>query len=111
VNQTDLVMRVLRDYGKPATTRQIHEMLAAAAGHNFSYEQARSALGYLKRKKRIEHIGPATWGLAQVGTSDSFTPAVETAGVSTAGENGSTFQGVGVSAGAGPNSQPASPGS
>jgi hypothetical protein len=73
VSQTDLCEKELRELGRPATTREIHERLSAA-GYKFNFEQVRSALGYLKRKDRVERAGPATWQFPRTREAENFAP-------------------------------------
>jgi hypothetical protein len=101
--QTDRVMDVLGD-GRSAHTKVVYEKVNAT-GPPLSYDQVRSALGYLKRKKKILRVGPATWRLPQAPAVTDSTPTAGTAGVGPAGENGSS-QGD-VLTGADLNSQPA----
>ena len=105
VNQTDLVWEFVESFGTSATTRQIYDKLTAA-GYNLEYEQVRSALGYLRRKKRIVHVGPATWRVPQMPAVKDSTPDADTPGVDQADENGHSSQGgVLTGAGAWPHSQ------
>ena len=103
VGQTDRVMEVLGD-GRSAHTKVVYDKVNAT-GPPLSYDQVRSTLGYLKRKKRILRVGPATWRLPQASAATDSTPTAGTAGVGRAGENGSS-QGD-ILTGAGLNSQPA----
>lgn len=107
-SQTDLVHDALGTFNGTVQVQDIREALAAL-GHDLSRDQVRNALGYLLRKGRVVRPVAGQWRLPDPLTD--ATPAVPAAGVSTAGENGSTFQGVAVPAGAGLNSQPASSGS
>lgn len=82
LSQTDLCAQVLRDFGTSATTQQVHERLLST-GHALELDQVRSALGYLVRKKRAVHVGPATWRLAVT----DFAPAAGTTGANGAGRD------------------------
>ncbi|SRR6266851_5854477 len=94
VPQTERVVGLFREYGTSLNTKQVGEKMP-----DLSPDQVRSALGYLKRKGRIVRVGPATWRLPQESAVTDSTPAVPTAGVGRAGENGSSSQ-VGVLTGA-----------
>jgi hypothetical protein len=50
VANTDLCLKVLESFGKPATTKQIRDRLARD-GHELSQAQVRGSLKYLSRKK------------------------------------------------------------
>jgi hypothetical protein len=101
VPQTERVMGLFREYGTSLTTKQVGEKLP-----DLSPDQARSALGYLKRKGRIVRVGPATWRLPQVSAVTDSTPTAGPAGVGLAGENGHSSQNdVLTRAGAWPHNQ------
>ena len=90
VSQTDLCEKELRELGRPATTREMHERLIAA-GYTFDFEQVRSALGYLKRKNRVERVGPATWQSPRTREAKSFAPVTDATGANGAGEAGASL--------------------
>jgi hypothetical protein len=87
VPQTERVMGLFREYGTSLTTKQVGEKLP-----DLTPDQARSALGYLKRKRRLVRVGPATWRLPPEAAVTDFTPATGAAGVNTTGENGASSQ-------------------
>src|SRR5207253_635148 len=82
--QTERVIDLFKEYRTSLTTKQVGEKLP-----DLSPDQVRSAVGYLKRKKRLVRVGPATWRLPQDAAVTDSTPTVGTAGVGRAGENGS----------------------
>jgi hypothetical protein len=91
-SQTDLSLAALRVLGGPASTREIRDRIIAA-GYKHKPEQIRSALTWLLTKERVERVAPGTWALpGEAPPQDDFTPAADTAGVSTAGENGHSSQ-------------------
>lgn len=56
-------LAALAEFGRPATTSEIHSKLAEA-GRSVKSEQLRSSLGYLERRaKRIKRAGRALWDL------------------------------------------------
>jgi hypothetical protein len=85
--QTERVMELFREYGTSLTTKKVGEKLP-----DLSTDQVRSALGYLKRKKRLVRVGPATWRLPPEDATTDFTPATGAAGVSQAGGNGTSYR-------------------
>jgi hypothetical protein len=106
ISQTDRVFNTLEGIGRPAKSHEVHAKVQAA-GYDYSFEQVRSALGYLLRKKRIKRVGKALWEVPAAWPSPpSFAPAVETAGAGQAGEGYAARQ-VDAFTGAGLNSHPA----
>src|SRR5262249_8894611 len=87
-----LAEAILKDAGGALKTQVIRERMNAQTGHEFTLDRVKSALAYLKRQKRVEHVGTALWRISKSSVpSRSFTPATG-AGVSTAGGTGSPDQ-------------------
>jgi hypothetical protein len=64
-----LVYAVLKDAGEGMSLREIESMLADA-GHRLDYDQVRSAVTYLSRKKDAERVGRGVWRLRVVHRHD-----------------------------------------
>lgn len=70
-------------------TQVIRQRMSAMAGREITNDQVKGALAYLKRKGRIEHVGPALWRARRSSApSQDLTPTAGAAGVSQSGENG-----------------------
>lgn len=75
VSQADLCLQALEELGRPATTTEVRDKLAAG-GHQYETAQVRSALKYLTRKKDApaESIKPGVWRLNPRDRAFTFEP-------------------------------------
>lgn len=75
---TDLCVRALESFGRPATTRQIRDRLARD-GHELTVAQVRGAMRYLATKKNSSPVettpGSGLWRLRSGQQAAPFQPA------------------------------------
>lgn len=76
-SNTDLALRALESFGRPATTKEIRSRLAQD-GHILNHEQVRGALKYLAGKKHDAPVattpGSGLWQLRSTRHSATFRP-------------------------------------
>jgi hypothetical protein len=93
LSQMDACLAALADFGRPASTSEIHKKLVQA-GRPEKPEQVRNAVGYLfRRAKRINRVGRGLWELPP---GADITPTVHVVDVVedmiVAGENETSAQ-------------------
>lgn len=87
VTQTDLCLQVLRSLGRPATTKEIRDLLAKD-GREITANNVRSTLKYLSRKKppMVEtQVGSGVWRLIDDAGDVTRPELTGTAGMNGAG--------------------------
>jgi hypothetical protein len=86
LNNMDAAVAALTEIGHPASTREIYEELRVA-GRPEGFEQVRAALGYLKRKGKIDTPSRGLWQPPAMIESTAEAPAAVMAPQDAAREN------------------------